>query len=81
MSSHTHSSVASRASTSEAACRDDHTAEAVPHVPSSAHPLSAGRRCLSSRELLAGADEIEIDHDGRLYRLRVTALGKLILTK
>ena len=25
--------------------------------------------------------EIEIDHDGAVYRLRVTSLGKLILTK
>lgn len=38
-------------------------------------------RRYSSRELLAGAQEIEIEHDGSLYRLRRTALGKLILTK
>jgi len=36
---------------------------------------------LSSRELLGQAREIEIEHAGMLYRLRVTSLGKLILTK
>lgn len=38
-------------------------------------------RRLSSEQLLGGAGEIEIDHAGVLYRLRVTSLGKLILTK
>jgi hemin uptake protein HemP len=36
---------------------------------------------LSSTALLRGQREIEIDHEGAVYRLRVTALGKLILTK
>ena len=36
---------------------------------------------LSSRALLGGRQEVEIDHDGVVYRLRHTALGKLILTK
>ncbi|PXW96126.1 hemin uptake protein HemP [Sphaerotilus hippei] len=36
---------------------------------------------LSSRVLLADAREVEIEHHGAIYRLRVTALGKLILTK
>jgi hemin uptake protein HemP len=36
---------------------------------------------LSSTTLLRGRREIEIDHEGAVYRLRVTALGKLILTK
>ena len=36
---------------------------------------------LSSRAIFAGAREIEIEHDGALYRLRQTSLGKLILTK
>ena len=35
----------------------------------------------SSRDLLGPAREVEIEHEGMLYRLRVTALGKLILTK
>ncbi len=36
---------------------------------------------VSSQQLLGAASEIEIEHDGALYRLRRTALGKLILTK
>ena len=36
---------------------------------------------LSSQMLFAGANEVEIEHKGALYRLRQTSLGKLILTK
>lgn len=36
---------------------------------------------LSSRQLLRGSRELEIEHAGQIYRLRLTALGKLILTK
>ena len=36
---------------------------------------------ISSQQLLAGAKEVQIEHHGTLYRLRQTALGKLILTK
>jgi hemin uptake protein HemP len=36
---------------------------------------------LSSQSLFSGAQEVEIDHHGAVYRLRLTALGKLILTK
>ena len=35
----------------------------------------------SSLAIFAGANEVEIDHNGALYRLRLTSLGKLILTK
>ncbi|MBT9504009.1 MAG: hemin uptake protein HemP [Burkholderiaceae bacterium] len=31
--------------------------------------------------LLAGAREVQIEHQGCTYRLRLTQLGKLILTK
>ena len=31
--------------------------------------------------IFAGAQEVEIDHNGAVYRLRQTSLGKLILTK
>ena len=37
-------------------------------------------RIVDSRELLAGRDDLLIRHDGRLYRLRRTRQGKLILT-
>jgi len=34
-----------------------------------------------SQQLLEGAREVQIEHHGQLYRLQVTSLGKLILTK
>jgi len=41
-----------------------------------------GTRCISSDQLFTGgAVELQIDHRGVLYRLKQTALGKLILTK
>ena len=42
-------------------------------------PATAPR--LSSQALLQGRREVEIEHAGQVYRLRLTALGKLILTK
>lgn len=48
------------------------------HVPAArAHPP----RRLKSTELLDGATEVEIEHRGAMYRLRLTSLDKLILTK
>lgn len=40
-----------------------------------------GMARLSSYAIFAGAHEVEIEHNGVLYRLRQTSLGKLILTK
>jgi hemin uptake protein HemP len=41
-----------------------------------------GRRTRwDTASLFAGAHEIEIQHGGAVYRLRITSLGKLILTK
>ena len=34
-----------------------------------------------SAQLFAGRNEIVIEHGGAVYRLRITSLGKLILTK
>lgn len=45
--------------------------------PAAAMPVP----CLASRSLFGNAREVHIDHEGQLYRLRITALGKLILTK
>jgi hemin uptake protein HemP len=45
----------------------------------SASPDSVVR--LSSASLLQGQREVEIVHTGMVYRLRETAMGKLILTK
>lgn len=55
----------------------------APATPPPAAPAAPAppTRCISSRELLAGASEIEIEHQGMRYRLRHTAQGKLILTK
>ena len=36
---------------------------------------------ISSAELLQGQQQLEIDHAGEVYRLRITKTGKLILTK
>jgi hemin uptake protein HemP len=42
----------------------------------------AAPRRIASQELFAGdAVEVEIEHQQQIYRLRRTALGKLILTK
>jgi hemin uptake protein HemP len=43
--------------------------------------VSASRPRVASTDILRGSAEVEIDHRGTLYRLRVTSLGKLILTK
>lgn len=36
---------------------------------------------LTSAQIFGGALEVHIDHHGTVYRLKQTALGKLILTK
>jgi hemin uptake protein HemP len=54
------------------------------HPPPSDYPppVEPGRPAvLSSRDLLQGSREVWIDHEGQLYRLRVTSQGKLYLTK
>jgi hemin uptake protein HemP len=35
---------------------------------------------IPSTEVLHNRREVEIDHEGRIYRLRITQLNKLILT-
>jgi hemin uptake protein HemP len=40
----------------------------------------AGNR-IESRDLFVATKEITIGHEGEVYRLRLTALNKLILTK
>jgi len=52
-----------------------------PHIAGSGIGQPEPARRVHSSELLAGQREIEIDHQGQLYRLRLTAQGKLILTK
>ncbi|MDX2203999.1 MAG: hemin uptake protein HemP [Hyphomicrobiaceae bacterium] len=38
-------------------------------------------RTVKVSELLAGEREVLLEHEGQLYHLRLTANGKLILTK
>jgi hemin uptake protein HemP len=54
-----------------------------PPTPDGNHTSApAGRpRRLKVSELLAGEREAILEHDGQDYRLRITANGKLILTK
>jgi hemin uptake protein HemP len=56
--------------------RDD--AEQTKPQPAAATPKL---RRLKVSDLLAGDREVILDHDGQDYRLRITANGKLILTK
>jgi len=55
--------------------------------PSAANPRPAvpalvpARPSLRSSELMKGAKSVEISHNGLIYRLQITRLGKLILTK
>ncbi len=44
-------------------------------------PATVAERVWNSAELLAGAQEVCIDHGGETYRLRLTRNGKLILQK
>jgi hemin uptake protein HemP len=56
--------------------RDATKAQPSPrNYPSRPQPL------LDSSELLRGARLVEISHNGEIYRLQATRLGKLILTK
>jgi hemin uptake protein HemP len=57
----------------------------TPTVPVSvqqgaAPEAKAAHRRITSAELFAGARELIIEHHGRLYLLRITQNGKLILT-
>ncbi len=51
-----------------------------PHVPRP-NPTTAKPRRLKVSDLLEGDREAILEHDGQDYRLRITANGKLILTK
>lgn len=52
-------------------------ARTAPRAPAPVHTPPAR---LSSQALLQHARCIEIEHEGKIYELRVTRLGKLILT-
>jgi hemin uptake protein HemP len=57
-------------------------------VPSSRHQVEPATRApespvrtVSSATLLQGGRSVDISHNGLVYRLQATRLGKLILTK
>lgn len=53
-------------------------------VPSSNHPtaepIASATKRIKSQDLFQKMNAVEIDHEGRIYRLRLTQLNKLILT-
>lgn len=53
--------------------------QALPGAPATTGHQRPGP--IDSRALMQGARVIEIAHEGTVYRLQATRLGKLILTK
>ncbi len=43
-------------------------------------PAAPSRQRIKSQDLFKQMREVEIDHEGKIYRLRLTQLNKLILT-
>jgi hemin uptake protein HemP len=60
--------------------RDDVSASA-PHRQQAAEAQDKRPQPLPSEALLRGRRLVEIAHNGEVYRLQATRLGKLILTK
>ena len=56
------------------------TPPAMAARPAPATQVVAPVKRVSSASLMGDGRELEIDHAGRVYRLRVTQLNKLILT-
>lgn len=54
---------------------------AVQGMESTSNWRPGGVRTVGSEQLFTGHAEVQIEHRGAIYRLRQTALGKLILTK
>ena len=50
-------------------------ASSLPEQSAQPHP------CMKSTEILRGQKAVEITHNGAIYKLQATRLGKLILTK
>jgi len=60
--------------------QNDSTASAPKRTADTNPGDVGGTRHIRSEDILRGDREIVIDHDGRVYRLRITQNGKLILT-
>jgi len=54
---------------------------ATPAPTASPTSRAAATVRIDSAQLFGAAVEVQIDHHGAIYRLKQTALGKLILTK
>jgi len=59
--------------------QDEPTPKAPPQIDAGFNETTPAKRIASS-ELFGAAREIVIEHGGRLYRMRITQNGKLILT-
>jgi len=59
---------------------DERSQQASTHVEGP-RPAAGGPVRVLVSEILAGGREAILEHDGQDYRLRITANGKLILTK
>jgi hemin uptake protein HemP len=59
---------------------DERSQQAPTHVEGP-RPAAGGPVRVLVSEILAGGREAILEHDGQDYRLRITANGKLILTK
>ena len=59
------------------------TPREVENVDAASAPFRSlqGRRTIRSEELFGMSRELEIQHQGELYVLRLTKLGKLLLNK
>lgn len=57
-----------------------HPAPAGSTIPAPARSTAAPVRRLTSAGLMQDQREVEIEHGDKVYRLRITQLGKLILT-
>ena len=60
---------------------DPRTGQASDSAASAAHIISLANNRVDSRELFHGTREVTIAHGEEIYRLRLTAQNKLILTK
>jgi hemin uptake protein HemP len=58
-----------------------HASEAAAVAPANAAVARSHVQAVQSEELLQGKKAVEISHNGAIYRLQATRLGKLILTK
>ncbi|HWU65242.1 MAG TPA: hemin uptake protein HemP [Ensifer sp.] len=58
-----------------------HRADKVDPEPEDRREASEKMTAYSTATLFRGAREIAIDHNGEIYRLRITRQGKLILNK